>query len=236
MESALAPFERRLQGVIARMQVSGPVRTRQIASFVNQPVRTVRHYLRQMEDAGIVCRPAGVRSGYATAPDALPRQYDEREIARRLDALDLMLVDLLSQPLTSVDLADCVDIPRRTVSYRMRKMEELGVVARPYGERSGYVATVKPNILSLVRAMLVVDDLVECRVDILREFLTIPRGMRLRSNYVAMSMGMPARTMRYHLHALDALGLVERTRNRKLGYGAIRPVADYVVQLFDEAG
>jgi len=67
MDVALEPFEMRLRSVVSRLQVAGPVATMRIAATVNQPVRTVRHYLRRMESAGVLCRPDGVRSGYATS-------------------------------------------------------------------------------------------------------------------------------------------------------------------------
>ena len=44
------------------------------------------------------------------------------------------------RPMTGTLLADLNGWPETTVRYWLRRLEALGMVARPYGRRSGFVA------------------------------------------------------------------------------------------------
>lgn len=232
MDVVLAPFERRLRTVISQHQITGPVASRVIAGQVNQPVRTVRYYLRQMESAGVIYRPSGRKSGYATARGLPGRLWrDDKKRAGELDDTDIVLLGFLDKARTATDVSVLSDIPRRTVAYRLKKLEETAMVERPNGQRRGYVSLVNQTVLPLAQAMRIVNELTSFRLLIVAEFVALKRGVRLRSSYLAKVFDIPERTMRYHLNALNSLGVIERRPNRKLGYAAVRPLADTVIEI-----
>jgi hypothetical protein len=65
----MCAFERQVMGMVRWLgrRCGRPARTRLIAELLGRPVRTVRWWLRRMEQQGMVCRPAGPKSGWAAA-------------------------------------------------------------------------------------------------------------------------------------------------------------------------
>ena len=61
-----SPYERgKVLGTLHDLnKISGPVRSPMLADHVGIPERTARLYLRRLENAGLVKRPHGPRSGW----------------------------------------------------------------------------------------------------------------------------------------------------------------------------
>lgn len=79
----LSPFDVRLLRTICQLQrdLQRPVPSRLLSEMMAVPDRTMRYYLRRMEQQYLLTRPRGPNSGYQAArPRIMPiiRQHEER--------------------------------------------------------------------------------------------------------------------------------------------------------------
>ncbi|QPC83766.1 Rrf2 family transcriptional regulator [Phototrophicus methaneseepsis] len=64
---ATSPFSELILNRIVEIQhrTGRPVKTTTLSTHLNKPPRTMRWHLRNLEEAGLLARPAGPKSGYA---------------------------------------------------------------------------------------------------------------------------------------------------------------------------
>jgi DNA-binding Lrp family transcriptional regulator len=221
--SELSPFDRRVYGLIR--EHAGLVRSRDLKNALKVPDRTIRHYLRRLEDAGRIYRPAGRNAGYSASPFVQSLADRERTVqitARKLDRLDMQILRLLLERgrQTGAALADVTGYGVRRMQYRLGKLERLGMARRVNGKKGGYDATHGAReAVALAGARQMCADLSAARLHLLHLMSDLAgRSMLLHSEILAGWLDMPARTVRYHLHALERAGLIERPHARNGGY------------------
>lgn len=219
----LTPFDRRVYGLIREQ--AGLVRSRDLIATLKVPDRTIRHYLRRLEDAGRIYRPAGRNAGYSASPyvqSLADRDRQAQLAAQKLDQVDIRLLRLLMDRgrQTGAALAEMTGLEPRTGQYRLRKLEKLCMVRRTNGKKGGYEVTHGAReAVALANAKAQVGDLSPVRLQILRLVADLAgRSMLLHSEILAGWLDMPARTVRYHLHALENAGLLVRPHARNGGY------------------
>jgi len=82
INETLTPFDVHVLRTICQLQrdLHGPVGSKLLAELLNVPDRTMRYYLRRMEQQYLVSRPRGRNSGYQAArPRIMPliRHHEE---------------------------------------------------------------------------------------------------------------------------------------------------------------
>lgn len=236
----LSPFDYRLMNLVRA--APGLVRVRDLQGELGVPVRTVRHYLRRLEIAGRVYRPAGSKSGYCATPFVSKLRQDEaRVVAGRLDGVDVRILRLLMADgrQTGALIAQRLGFGARRVQYRLAKLEGLKCVRRPVGKWGGYEATIwARDVVALANARQQLRGLSGVRLRMLAVLADLDNrnGMLLHSEILAGWLDMPARTVRYHLHALEEAGLLVRPRARNGGYQLVEAEVRAVLDLARREG
>ena len=224
----IQPFATRLVRVVRELQdeVRGLVPSSIVAEKLAMPPRTVRYYLRRVEDAGLIFRPAGMRSGYSAIQGAIcslaVRNSIERQ-ARQLNALDVQLMRLLNvdAPMVSSALVKLVDGSWSSVKRRLQLLERMKLVRRPNGERSGYVIASERamRICANAEAMQLNSSVQPFHLRVLREIRWRERFCdAVSSRLLAEYLEIPERSMRYYLKQMEGMNLVHRPNGNKAGY------------------
>lgn len=223
----LSPFDVHLAQTVRLLQdeVRGLVPSSIIAEKLNLKPRTVRHYLRRVENAGLIFRPVGQKRGYSAMQDAIcsmaVRDSIERQAALldRLDVRLLRLLDTSENPVRATEIE--LDVTWRTIQRRLQNLERLSLVHRPAGVRSGYairhVRTMR--VCATAEAMLIRRKVQPFHFYVLREMRWRERHCdTVLSRLLAEYLEVPDRTMRYHLNLMEGLNLVARPHGSKAGY------------------
>ena len=84
------PFDLHLRRTVSELQEAhrAPVTSPVVADALGYAPRTVRHYLRRLEDMGALWRPDGEKSGYSAMPTLtrIHSKNDDEVLARELNA------------------------------------------------------------------------------------------------------------------------------------------------------
>lgn len=223
----LSPFDVHLAQTVRKLQdeVRGLVPSSIIAEKMNLKPRTIRHYLRRVESAGLIFRPVGQRRGYSAMQDAICSLAVRDSIERQATLLDMLDVRLLRRldtnesPMIASSIE--IDVSDRTLRRRLQRMESLGLVHRPGGVRSGYaIRHVRSmRVCAAAEAMLIRRKVQPFHLYVLREMRWRERHCdTVLSRLLAEYLEVPDRTMRYHLNLMEGLNLVQRPHGSKAGY------------------
>lgn len=227
LAAQISPFDIHLAQTVRRLQdeVKGLVPSSIIAEKLNLKPRTVRHYLRKVESAGLIFRPVGQKRGYSAMQNAIcslaARDSIERH-AEQLDRLDVQILrtlDASDNPMIAAKIDPT--IASRTLQRRLKQLESMTLIHRPGGVRSGYairhVRTMR--VCAIAEAMIVQAKVQPFHLYVLREMRWRERHCdTVLSRLLAEYLEVPDRTMRYHLNLMEGMGLVQRPHGSKAGY------------------
>lgn len=245
MNADLSPFDYHLYGLVRdyQMRVQGLVSTRLVAERLALPVRTVRHYMSRLEDAGLIFRPTGPKRGYSVMPIerslALRKAYQWKAAA--IDKTDILILQYIfanGRKKTGA-ISETLRLADRRVRYHMKKLEGLELVGRPAGKKSGYEASaLAVKVVALADARYQLEKLSALRLKILQRMVELAQDdpMLLHSEHLAAWAELKPRTMRYHLNALEKRGLIIRPHARNGGYQLVKEAVKAVLDLAQEEG
>ncbi len=121
-----------------------------LVALVGVSASTIKRRLQAMEDADLIQRPAGERSGYVIRGNRTLRICAYAEARRWLGKLQPFHSRILNEmrwrerycdTMLSRLLAEYLEIPDRSMRYYLKQLEGMRLVHRPMGNKGGYRLT-----------------------------------------------------------------------------------------------
>jgi RIO-like serine/threonine protein kinase fused to N-terminal HTH domain len=127
-----------------------PISGRALPQFLNVSPRTIQRRLQKLEDAELVHRPVGDKSGYQVNGTRAMKVCAWAEAGLMRLKIDPFQMRVLSEmrwrerycdAMSSRLLSQYMEIPERSMRYYLRQLEGLNLVNRPLGNKAGYRLT-----------------------------------------------------------------------------------------------